>query len=204
MKTRILHKSFVSLYLIGILMLFSGCKTNKIDKNKTSASDLAILESLSNRSDYYIEIDVAYPFMTLATMQATNILMRNTGNTANRIEVSGDGNYLKIENDSIKGYLPFFGERRLNAGAYSGTDVSIQLEEPLRDLSKEIDTIKGKLKLEFTARQKNDANEKYQIKVDIFPSKKVSVDIRPIARTLMRYDGTLTENLDNNTDLTKK
>ena len=192
MKKYILHRSIILLYLAFILTLFTACKTSKVD-NKISAKDLVTLESLSEKNDYYIEINVAYPFMTLATSQTTNFLMRNTGNTANRIEVSGDGNFIEIKNDSVKGYLPFFGERRLNAGSYGGTDTSIQFEEPLNDLSKVINTSKGKLELEFTARQKGDANERYQITLDIFPNKKVTVDIRPIAKTLMRYDGQLTE-----------
>jgi hypothetical protein len=181
------------LSLVGILTLFTACKTSKVD-NKISVEDLATLESLEEKNDYYIEINVAYPFMTLATSQTANFLLRNTGgNTANRIEVRGDGNFIEIKNDSVKGYLPFFGERRLNAGAYGGTDTSIQFEEPLNDLSKAINTNKGKLELEFTARQQGDANERYQITLDIFPNKKVTVDIRPIAKTLMRYDGQLTE-----------
>jgi len=193
MKSHILHKNLILLCLVNILLIFNGCKTNKIDNNKTSATDLSTLESLSEADKYYIEIDVAYPFMTRATAQATNYLMRNTGNNANRIDVSGDGDFIRIENDSVKGYLPFFGERRLNAGSFGGTDVSIQFEEPLTDLTKVINTNKGKLELEFTARQKGDANERYQIKLDIFPNKKVSVDVRPSAKTLMRYDGRLTE-----------
>lgn len=196
MKTFITPKNIVLLYAASILILLSGCKTNKIAKDKTSTKALATLDSLYARDNYLFEIDVAYPFMTAATSQVTNSLMRNTGNTANRIDVSADNNYIKIENDSVTGYLPFFGERRLNSGTYGSSDVSIQFEEPIKNLTKEINANKGRLELEFRAKQKGNDNEKYEIKINIFPNKNISVDISPLFRTFMRYDGELSENLD--------
>ena len=117
-------------------------------------------------------------------------MFRNTGNNANRVDVRGDGNFIEIKNDTVKGYLSFYGERRQNSGEY-GRSSAIQFEEPLEDLSKKIDKDKGKLELEFSANQKGTDNEKYDLSIDIYPNKNVSVFITPVYKTFMRYSGIL-------------
>ncbi|WP_445159204.1 DUF4251 domain-containing protein [Mesohalobacter salilacus] len=181
------------LYFIGLLSLLGSCKTNQIAKAEAKADDLEVLDSLYAKKEYHIKINVAYPFTSTATTQVANALLRNTGDNINRIDVRGDGNFIKIQNDSISGYLPFFGESRTSSGTYGGTDLAIQFEEPLKDLTKKINSDKGKLELEFTANQKGNRNEKYDVSLNIYPNKNVMVNIRPVHKTVMRYDGQLTE-----------
>ena len=192
MKTILTYKNIVILNLAFILSgsLWS-CKTNSIAKIEAKAQDMALLESLQTQDDYRVEIEVVYPFTSAATTQASNLLLRNTGDTANRIDVRGDGNFIEIKNDSVKAYLPFFGEQRLSAGDYGGTDLSIQIEESLKDFSKQINTKKGKLELDFMAHQKGQQNEKYEVNLDIYPNKTVNVNITPVYRTFIRYSGSL-------------
>ena len=186
-----LHKKLFLAYFVGVFCLFYSCKTNQIAKNETKAKDLATLDTLYNRDNYRVAIEVLYPFNTVATTQVFNTLLRNTGNNASRIDVRGDGNFIEIQNDSVKGYLSFFGERRLNAGNYGSNNNAIQFEEPLKDLSKKINTDKNNLELEFTASQKGTDNENYQVNLKIFPNKYVSVNITPVYKTFIRYSGTL-------------
>ncbi len=160
---------------------------------ETQTKQLAALDSLNQLNDYQIEIEVAYPFATTATTQVANVLLRNTGNTANRIDVNGDGYYISIQNDSVKAYLPFFGERRLSSGTYGGSDDAIKINEALNELNKQMDKEKGKLKLGFNARQDSSDNESYQISIDLYPNKNVSVNINPVYKTFMRYQGKLTD-----------
>lgn len=191
MKKSTAYKGLSFLFFVSVVSLICSCKSNKIAKSEAKANDLKILDTLYTQNNYHIDINVAYPFSTSATSQVANELLRNTGNNANRINVRGDGNYVEIQNDSVRGYLPFFGERRLNAGTYGGTDLAIQFEEPLKDLTKHINTSKSKLELKFTANQKGSDNENYRINLNIYPNKHVSVNITPVYRTFMRYDGRL-------------
>ena len=191
MNKIVTYKSLSLLLLTAVLTLFWGCKVNKFDKNETEAKDLAVLKTILAEKNYRIAIEVAYPFVSAATTQVSNVLLRNTGNTANRIDLRGDGNFIEIKNDTLTGYLPFFGEQRLNAGEYGGKDLSIQFEEPLQDLKKKIDSDKGVLELAFTAKQKGNSNERYDIDVKIYSNKNVSVYITPVYRTFMRYSGRL-------------
>lgn len=188
-----IHKGLRVVCIIALLGLFWSCKSSKIDKTEAKAQDMAALQTLLEQDNYYVNIEVAYPFVTAATQRVANaLLLRNTGNNANRIDVRGDGNFIKIQNDSISGYLPFFGERRNNSGAYGGRNSAIQFKEALEDLGKQINSEKGKLELKFTVDQ-TEGTEHYQILMDIFPNKKVSVNITPTYKTNMRYSGKLTE-----------
>jgi len=192
MKINITYRYIVLLGLGLILSSFLwSCKTNTVTKNEANARDMAIIDSLYAQSDYNIAIEAVYPFNTAATTQVANALLWGTGDNANRIDVRGDGNYIKIENDSVDAYLPFFGERRLNAGSLGGINTSIQFNEPLEDLAKEINTQKRKLKLEFTANQKGNDNDRYEITIEIYSNTHVTVNITPVYRTFIRYDGRL-------------
>jgi archaellum component FlaF (FlaF/FlaG flagellin family) len=177
------------LLFFGMLFMLWSCKTNKVQRNK--ADDLNILEQLSEQKNYHIGIETVYPFNTAATTQVLNSLLSNTGNNASRINVSGDGNYIEIKGDSIKAYLPFFGERRLNSGSYGSADSGIQINDKLNDYSKEVDSRKRKLVLKFRAQQANQGTDKYDVTIEIFPNNKSIVNITPVYRTFIRYSGRL-------------
>jgi hypothetical protein len=184
----------ISVFVLFIFIsgAFSACKSNKLANENTNANNTKILDSLYQLNDYRIEIDVVYPFNTIASTEVANALLRNTGNSANRIDVRGDGNYIQIKNDSLTGYLPFFGERRLNAGSYGGRSSAIQFEEPLKEFVKKINN-KGILEMTFPAQQVGDDNDKYNVRLKIYPNMGVSVDVTPVFRTFMRYDGSLVD-----------
>jgi hypothetical protein len=179
--------------VILIFTLFASCKTSSVSKSEGKAKNLTILEDLRSQDDYFIDIEVIYPLNSVTTTQVANTLLANTGNNANRIDVRGDGNFIELKNDSVKAYLPFFGESRISGGGFGGQNIAIEIDEPLKDLKKNINTKKDKLELEFKATQNKGDKDKYQIKIELFANKKASVDITPVYRTFIRYDGVLTE-----------
>jgi hypothetical protein len=172
-------------------VLVWGCKTNSIANREEQAKTFSTLNLLENQKDYDFEINVVYPFNTQATTQVATTLLMNTGNSPNRIDVRGDGNYIKIANDSIKAYLPFFGESRMDGGEYGGRNISIEIDEALDDLKKQINQEKERLELEFSAHQKGNDNDKYDVKIEIYSNYKASIHITPVFRTFIRYDGEL-------------
>ncbi len=191
MGTIFTFKKNVLLLLFSSTVLVWSCKTSSIAKSELKTQHQEVIQTYYNQNNYDIEIDVVYPFNTQATTQVTNALLMNTGNSANRIDVRGDGNFIKIKNDSITGYLPFFGERRLNGGDYGGQNIAIQFDDVLKDLKKKIIEDKPALELEFSVDQKGNDSEKYDIKIEIFPNEHVSVHVTPVFKTFIRYDGSL-------------
>lgn len=184
-------KIILLVFIIPTLSIPSGCGASAELDPKVAAKNEKIIDSLYQLNNYRIEIDVVYPFNTLATTQVANDLLWNTGNNANRIDVRADGNFIQIRNDSLTGYLPFFGERRLNGGDLSGRNTAIQFEDTLSYLNKTINKKKKRLELNFKAEQANGGNDKYDLKIYIYPNRNALVDISPVYRTFIKYDGRL-------------
>lgn len=196
MKTKFSYKLFILILSFSVFAFFTSCKTNSLAKSEMKAKNKIVLDSLYALENYKVDIEVMYPFNTTATAQVANALLINTGNTSSRIDVRGDGNFIEIRNDSVLAYLPFFGESRISGGGVGGRSIAIQLEEPLDELKKNINTDKGKLELEFNATQAEGDNDRYKIKIDLFANKNAVVDISPVYRTFIKYDGTLAKNND--------
>jgi len=179
--------------VVLVLSFFTSCKTNSIAKSELKAKNKVVLDSLYALDDYRVDVEVIYPFNSASTTQVSNRLLQNTGNNASRIDVRGDGNFIELKNDTITAYLPFFGESRISGGGVGGQSIAIEIEEPLKDLKKTINPKKETLELEFKATQKEGDKDKYQIKIEIFANYKASVNVSPVYRTFIRYDGKLAE-----------
>ena len=185
-----IYKRLGLLCCFGILLILCNCKSNSIVEDKDSTAGITSLETLIEKEVYYIDIEAMYPFNTAATTQVINALMlTNTGNSASRIDVGGEGYFIKIENDSVKAILPFFGERRLNAGNYSGRDGSIKIEGIAKEYEKIIK--KKRLEINFITNQIDEPSEAYDVNLEIFPNKRVSVKIIPNYKTFISYSGIL-------------
>ncbi|WP_299113682.1 DUF4251 domain-containing protein [uncultured Winogradskyella sp.] len=191
MNRKALYNRLKLVFCVGVLGLMWTCKSAKAVERK--ANELKTLEQLSEQNNYRIDVQVAFPFNTQATTQVLNaLLIQNTGNTPNRIDVGGNGNYIEIRKDSIKGNLPFFGERRINAGSYGATEGGITFNDKLEDFTKLVNADKGKLILKFKTQQKNGGTDNYDVVIEIFPNKNSIISVTPTYKTYMRYSGLLT------------
>ena len=192
MRERLTYYRFIQLVLIASLGLLFNCKSNTIAQDKTYSDELAQLQMLLDEETYYIDIEVAFPFTTAATQQVFNeLFLSRTGNTASRIDVTGDGHFIEIKNDSVKGDLSFFGERRMNSGPYGSTNTGIGFEGVPENYEKFINKDKRKLEIKFKTNQKDQTSESYDVSLDIYPSRRVEVRIASTFKTFMRYTGTL-------------
>ncbi|MBV7268111.1 DUF4251 domain-containing protein [Winogradskyella luteola] len=191
MNRSILHYRLNLFLLVGILSLLWTCKS--ADKAENRANDLLALEQLSEQEEYRIDVKVAFPFNTLATTQVLNaLLIQNAGNNPNRIDVAGNGNFIEIRKDSVKGYLPFFGERRINGGSYGANEAGIQFDGKLENYTKQVNEKKGKLVLEFSTEQIKNGSDSYDVIIEIYPNENTMVTVTPTYKTFMRYSGMLT------------
>ncbi len=180
------NKHYKFLAIIGLTIgVLSGCGGTK------SAAEIALntekLEAIKNdvaSKSYSIEVHTAYPTQTYAVTQITNALMRNTGNSASRIDVTG--NSIKVKGDTIQGILPYIGEVRAGS-PMSSRDVGIEFKgQPIS--YKVIDNNKRQtLDIEF---QIKDKIERYDIIIQIYPDKSTTILVNCRYRTSIRYDGT--------------
>lgn len=137
---------------------------------------------------YTIAVNTAYPMQTYAVTQITNSLMRNTGNNAARIDVTG--NYIEVKVDSVEGGLAYFGEVRI-ANTLDPRDSGINFKgEPLSyEVFENIE--KQTLNVEFDI--KGNSMELFSVIMQLYPNKRAAIIVNSPYRNSIRYDGKLNE-----------
>ncbi|WP_178988478.1 DUF4251 domain-containing protein [Winogradskyella schleiferi] len=192
MFKRAIYKRLGLLFCISIIGIFWNCKSSDITDDENYTTDINKLEMLLEKEAYSIDIEAALPFVTASTQQVANALfLSRTGNTASRVYVGGDGHFIEIKNDSVKGDLPFFGERRLSGGPYGGRNGGIAFEGLPENFEKSLNKNKRKLEIKFSISQTGESSERYDVNLEIFPSKNAVVNINSTYKTSMGYTGNL-------------
>ncbi len=189
MKHRITIKPFAySLALLAITLIVS-CKPSQATAERTQA--LNNLETILNSKDFKIDIHTALPYTTRATTQVLNQLMRNTGNTANRITVSGYD--ITVKNDSISGQLPYYGEQQLSSGSYNG-NMGIVFNDKPQSLTLTKHKKRDAYIIKFNINDTEDPVETYRITITVFSNSTADVNIIPSHRNGISYKGQLISN----------
>jgi hypothetical protein len=180
-------KAHVFYLLIGLIfaMLFS-CSNTKYEAMKEAKYQQfnEIKELVADKSFKFIA-ETAHPMQTYAVTQVTNALLRNTGNTAGTIFLSGRGDYIKVDGDIVKAELSYFGELRF-VSSIDPRDSGINFEgEPLNFTITENEK-KKTLNLKFDV---NTRTDQYNVIMQIYPNKRTNIIINSSNRTSIRYGG---------------
>ncbi len=170
-----------------VMGLVLGCSGTK------SVEDIALknqqfeeLKELVATKSFMIEVKTAHPMQTYAVTQVTNALLRNTGNNAGRIDVTGD--YIRVKADSVKGGLSYYGEVRI-ANTLDPRDSGINFDgEPL---SYEVSENEKKQILSVEFDIKGNTMELFSVIMQLYPNKRVTIFINSPNRNSIRYDGRL-------------
>jgi len=187
------HKYCYLLLLTIIATLSLGCKST--ESASTKEADAAAFDKLVNllkSQSYHIDIEAAQPFNTAATTEVLNtIMIPRTGNSANRIDLQGDGHYIKSEEGNFKASLPYFGEQRQAGGHYSPKGNNLSFNDTLEDHEMTIDEKKQKAVVTFTIDDDKDRSENYDVRITAFPNGYADIYITSTHRTNIRYMGKL-------------
>jgi len=192
------HLILLVLYFGSFSLLFS-CKATKNGMQTNNTIALNELEVLLQQKEYRIDIYTIYPFNNAATTQVMNaLLLQNTGNSASRIDVRGDGNFLELQDSTATSYLPFFGEQRMRTGNYGGTDSAIQFEGIIDDYTIKPYKNKDAFIIEFSVNQKSHSTESFDVSIIVFLNKNVDITLMSSHRNSIRYQGQLisTQNIE--------
>ena len=171
---------------LGLLWSCGGTKSASNIALKTQQFE-ALKEIVATKS-FTIDVKTAHPMLTYDVMQITNALLRNTGNTAGRIDVTG--NFIKVMGDSVEAGLSYYGEVRI-ANSLDPRDAGINFEgEPL---SYEVSENKKKQTLRVAFDIKGKTMELFSVIMQLYPNKNTTLFINSPNRNSIRYDGTLKE-----------
>jgi hypothetical protein len=154
---------FYQLYIIIALFLFQSCGSSA-DATKV-AETLKLVES----REFEIEHDWAIPV------------------SAGRINLIGNPNFIRIKNDSVNLFLPFFGER-FSGGGYN-SEGGIIYEGLLKDLEVTSDSKNTQI-IKFSTDQNT---ENLDFIINIYPEGAVNTRVNSSQRSFISYQGDIGE-----------
>ncbi|AZQ44356.1 DUF4251 domain-containing protein [Nonlabens ponticola] len=183
-----MRKMSKSLQWIGLSMILAVISSCSVQKTGTT-EEWQELQAMINSGELRIEAQAAYPSNTYASQQVINQVLTNTGDSAARIDISGDGHFMQIGNDQVMANLPFYGERR-QAGSYAGTDgdTGIVFEDSPDDYEISADDNKRRYDISFEV---NQGTENYNVDLILFANKNAVIYVNSNQRTRMEYRGTI-------------
>lgn len=167
---------------IVFVLLACGSSSQKYS-NETSKK----LDDLIDSKMFEIKSSWALPRVTAAMQQLGNAGLFINGSTAGSIDISRHTNYLKIENDSVKAILPFYGERQFG-GAYGGTNGGIEFEGIPKDLTINKGE-KASYEIRFNINDKNSNSDNYNVYVKLLPDLSSIIYINSSSRSNIQYRG---------------
>ena len=178
MKRKI--KSIIGLFVLVLLGVSCGTSKQVYTTNQLDA-----LHELVESNKIEIEADWAYPLPSNALNSLSNGGLFPVGSTANQVNLIGNRNYLRINGDSIKAQLPYYGERRIG-GSFNSTDTGILLDGLVEDFETKYNEKKKRYEIRFSASKET---ENYQIAINIFPSKQIYLNVNSSQSTNIAYSG---------------
>ncbi len=173
------------LALIGFISLLLSCGTQQ---NSSPEEFNALSTLVTSEENINIEVDAAIPMNTFASQQVINAVMRNTGDTANRIDLSGDGHMLMVSKDSVIADLPFFGERRQGGGYNNTSNNGIRFNAVPTDYEVIKDSKRNRYRIKFSARANT---EVFDIDLTLYPGGNADFYVASPTRTRIQYQGDL-------------
>lgn len=174
--------SFFSMLLLVILSSCGGAKNNA-----STPEQITAIKELLDSKEYRIENQWAMPTVSSSMMRLANSGLAGPGSNVQRINLIGNTNYLEVKGDSVKAYLPFFGERQMGGG-YNSEGEGIQFEQVVTDMKTEYVEAKKRYLVTFSA---NNGTESFDINLLVYPNNKTSLSVNSSQRDFITYDGTI-------------
>lgn len=188
LSLKIRETAMKKIIILSVLILISvSCGSSDL---KSTREMNKILDEMMENKAFQIASSWAEPQITLAMQQLGNAGLFPSGSTVGHIDISSHVNYLKMENDTVKAVLPFYGERQFGGG-YNRSE-GIEFEGIPNDLQIE----KGKkdaYNIRFNIRDKNSSTERYQVYIHLFPNLTSTININSTQRNNIRYRGNISK-----------
>lgn len=174
------------LYISVALFLVNCSSTRQFSEQENQAyQDLQ--ELVSSRSLEIISRS-ASPVASAAFTRVANSNILGPGNNANRIDISANGNYVRIKGDSIQGFLPFFGEQNFGS-SYGSNHNGIEFKGIPENYEVIPNDKKHFIEIKFGIDDQYRKSDHYDVKITLFPNKQSSIRIISTARSSIEYLG---------------
>jgi len=170
-------------YFTGLLLFAVICSCSGSKNTVSGPKNMGALDSLVQQKEFRIVNNWANPMVTNAMMNLSDLL--GPQNNIQRINLMGNPSYLDIKGDSVKAYLPYFGERQMGGG-YNMDGEAIQFDQEAADMKMEYIKAKERYRIRFKA---NKNSESFNVILEIYANRKTNLMINSTQRNPIRYEG---------------
>lgn len=158
----------------------------------TVANDADSAAQMVYQKSFDAEFIYAEPMVTTALASVLNSGLLPPWNTANRIDLIGNMNYLKMRGDTVSAYLPYFGERQMG-GSYGSTGSAIEFNGIAKDIQiSKAKKGKGYI-LKFDVNDKNNHTENYTVTLNLYNNLNMYAMVNSSQRFRIGYQGSVKE-----------
>lgn len=173
-----------SKYIVGVIFLIQiNCMSQKKEINQNNQ----LLNKLIVERVFRIEFQWAYPMITSAYSKVVNSGLLPPGNSPGHVNIVGNSNYFRMQNDSVSAYLPYFGERQMG-GSYGSNNGGIQFEGVPEKLEITVNK-KGGYNIKFSINDKENITENYNVYIEITTKLNANLNINSNQRLNIKYKG---------------
>ncbi len=184
-------KQWKTITLLGMVLglLWSCGGTKSAEAIALKNRQFEELKTLVATKSFVFNAETAYPMQTYAVMHVNNALLRNTGNSAGRISLTGNGDFIKVNGDTVQATLAYFGEVRI-VTSLDPRDAGINFDGEPYSYEVTANEKKQTVKVAFEVKE---STEQFSVIMQLYPNKRVTVFINTVNRASIRYDGQLKE-----------
>ena len=161
-----------------------SCGSSSIS-DKNAKYSLTELQALATNGNYEIVSTFAYPAASNSLNQIANSGLLPPGSNAAAIDIMGTSNYVNYKDNTVEGYLPFFGERN-NGARISQNDNAIQFKETPEAYEVTINEKKQLVLVKFDVK---DDSENYTVNMSLSRTGRATMSVQSSERSFMRYSG---------------
>lgn len=172
----------ISVVVLVSMMLF-GCGSSKQPVVTNAA-----LDAMMEQETFQIMVTSAEPQVTSAMAKVASSGMMGAGNTVSRIDLTGQGYFIKLEGEKVSANLPYYGERQMGGGI--GSDAGITFDTTASDVKITKDEEKKSYDVTFNVRN---SSESFSFTIAISAGLSSSTSVTSSQRNLIRYSGKVSE-----------
>jgi len=164
-----------------------SCGSNKQFTAQDNQAYQQLQDLVASRS-FEIVSTSARPIATAAFTKVANSNILGPGNNAGHIDISANGNVVVVKGDSIRGNLPFFGERNFG-GSYGSNHTGIEFNGIPKNYKVTQNNKKHTIEITFNISDEYQRNERYDMTITLYPNYKSTIRVQSTGRSSIEFSG---------------
>lgn len=171
----------------GLFVMLMGCGSNRSFTEQENQAYRNLQDLVASKSLEIVSTS-AMPMASVAFSKVANTNILGPGNNASNIDITSNSNKLTIKGDSIRGYLPYFGEQNFG-GSYGGNRSGIEFNNIPKDYQVIHNDKKHAVDINFKIDDKYRNNEHYNIMITLYPNNRSTIRVQSTNRTSIEFTG---------------